>query len=69
MKNYYRLLVAAFMAIAATSCSQFEESDVNPSDVNLVPMTISVGGETRTFIGDDGANEFINQPMRGPWKI
>ena len=54
MKNYYRLLVAAFMAIAATSCSQFEESDLTPSDVNLVPMTISVGGETRTFIGEDG---------------
>lgn len=54
MKKFYSYLVAAFMVIAATSCSQFEEKDLMPSDVKLVPMTISVGGETRTFIGDDG---------------
>ncbi len=56
MRNLYRILVAAFVVIAATACSQFEEQDALPSgDENLVAMTISVGGEpTRTYISEDG---------------
>ncbi|MBO5235206.1 MAG: hypothetical protein J6B27_05805 [Alistipes sp.] len=56
MKKFLGLFVAAFMVIAATSCSQFAEQDIRPSgDENLVAMTISVGGElTRTSIGEDG---------------
>ena len=44
--------------------------------VNLGTVALRLGRQvlnfdpkTQTFIGDDGANEFINQPMRGPWKI
>ena len=37
--------------------------------LRLGRQVLNFDPKTQTFIGDDGANEFINQPMRGPWKI
>ena len=55
MKKTFRLMLAAFAIVAAASCAQ-ELDDPNAipqEDVELVPMTITVGGETKTTVGDD----------------
>ena len=61
MKKIFKYALAAVAAVAAISCSQFDEQDIAPEmgdDANLVPTTITVGSETRVNIGDD--NKSIN---------
>ena len=55
MKKTFKYMLAAFAVVTAASCSQeLENPDAIPQeDVELVPMTITVGGETKTTVGDD----------------
>ena len=55
MKKTFKYMLAAFAVVTAVSCAQ-ELDDPNAipqEDVELVPMTITVGGETKTTVGDD----------------
>lgn len=55
MKKTFKYMLAAFAVVTAASCAQ-ELDDPNAipqEDVELVPMTITVGGETKTTVGDD----------------
>lgn len=57
MKNTFRYMLAACAIVVATSCAQeLEDPNAIPEqDVELVPMTITVGGEmTKTTVGNDG---------------
>ena len=55
MKKTFRFMLAAFAIVVAASCAQeLDNPDAIPQEeVELVPMTISVGGETKTTVGDD----------------
>ena len=55
MKKIFKYALAVVAAVATISCSQFDEQDIAPEvgGENLVPMTITVGSETRVNIGDD----------------
>lgn len=58
MKKTFKFILAAFAIVTAASCAQeIEDPDVLPQEeVELVPMTITVGGEaTKTTVGEDNA--------------
>ena len=58
MKKTFKFILAAFAIVTAASCAQeIEDPDVLPQEeVELVPMTITVGGEmTKTTVGENNA--------------
>ncbi|MBR2400764.1 MAG: hypothetical protein IKB03_03270 [Tidjanibacter sp.] len=56
MKNVMRILMAASLMLVAAACNnELDENIVsNGGEVELVEMTITAGGETRTTIAEDG---------------
>ena len=58
MKKTFKFILAAFAIVTAASCAQeIEDPDALPQEeVELVPMTITVGGEaTKTTVGENNA--------------
>ena len=55
MKKTFKYMLAALAVVTAASCAQeLDDPNANPqNDVQLVPMTINVGTETRVTVSDD----------------
>ena len=55
MKKYFRFILAAMAMTAMASCAEeLEDPTKEPVDVELVPMTITVGSDTKTHFAEDG---------------
>ena len=55
MKKTFKYMLAAFAVVMASSCAQeLNDPNANPQqDVELVPMTVNVGTESKVTVADD----------------
>ena len=69
MTKTFKYILAAFAVVTAASCAkELEDPNANPQqDVELVPMTVTVGTETKVTVADDKTLNWCDDDKIAIW--